>query len=118
MKCIQSSNICFQNDTIMAVQNEMIPGGWTNWTLIKEGHGDVYGLAMRLKHTVELNIGEKLTIYHPRAYKSQVVAGMNYHILIQTSNTKGLKISVYEVPWKDFIQVTSVTKGNMVDLLH
>ncbi|XP_035381169.1 stefin-C-like [Electrophorus electricus] len=68
-------------------------GSWSSWQDVDE---EVKNICSKVKPCVEEKTRESFTIFEPLTFRSQVVKGMNYDIVLYTGKQTCLQMRVWQ----------------------
>ena len=70
----------------------MLAGGWNESSGLTE---EEYTMVTELRHQVQEKAGKEFAHFHPTAIRKQVVAGTNFFVKIQVSDTEFIHVKIF-----------------------
>ncbi len=70
----------------------MLAGGWNESSGLTE---EQFNMVTELRHQVQEKAGKEFAHFHPIAIRSQVVAGTNFFVKIQVSDTEFIHVKIF-----------------------
>ncbi len=71
----------------------MLAGGWKESSGLTE---EQYHMITELRHQVQEKAGKEFAHFNPVAIRSQVVAGTNYFVKIQVSESEYIHVKIFK----------------------